>query len=180
MDVTTQQQRVISKLAHRVSMWPRANTCFQADTLEQRLRELDGEKQTLMREFQVTAQIVRVDVGPFSANIYQAISTNNIQTGVNTDPLPTLRGPPNGADFPVVQGPSTAGPSRDRNLKSERDVAADIVVAHPPSRLPPPRNQAIESAPQLIPDLSDGGTVCFTRTFLSANIGGGSQALISK
>jgi hypothetical protein len=117
-----------------------------------------------------------VDVGSFLANIYQATLTNTIQTGVNTDPLPTLCNPPDGAKVPAVQGPSTAGPSRDRNPKEERD----IIVVHPPSQLPPPRKQAIETAPQLILDLPDGGTVCFTRRFLTANIGGGSQALISK
>lgn len=141
MDITTQQQR--------------------ANSLEQRIRELDEEKNALTRELQAAAQIVRVD------------------TGVNTNPLPTPRNPPNGANFPVVQGPSTAAPSRDRNPKEERDLTADIVVVHPPSRLPPPRKQAIENAPQLIPDLPDGGTVCFTRPFLTANIGGGSLALIS-
>lgn len=141
MNVTTQQQR--------------------ADTLEQRLRELDEEKNALTRELQAAAQIVRVDAG------------------VNTNPLSTPRDPANVANFPVVQGPSTAGPSRDRNPKEERDLTADIVVVYPPSQLPSPRKQAIENAPQLIPDLPDGGTVCFTRLFLTANIGGGSQALIS-
>lgn len=177
MNVTTQQQRVISQLHLDVALGLHV---FQADTLEQRLRELDEEKNALTRELQAAAQIVRVDVGPFMADIYKATPTNIIQAGVNTNPLSTPRDPANVANFPVVQGPSTAGPSRDRNPKEERDLTADIVVVYPPSQLPSPRKQAIENAPQLIPDLPDGGTVCFTRLFLTANIGGGSQALISK
>lgn len=136
----------------------------RANTLEQRLHELDKEKNALARELQAAAQIVRVDIG------------------VNTNPLPTPRSMPNGANLPVVRGPSTAGPSRDRNLKEEkeeRDASVDIVAVHPLSRLPPPRHQAIKDAPQIIPDLLDGGTVCFTRPFISTHIGGGSQALIS-
>lgn len=56
MDVTTQQQR--------------------ADTLEQRLHELDKEKNALARELQAAAQIVRVDVGSFLASIYHVTPTN--------------------------------------------------------------------------------------------------------
>ncbi|KAG1899097.1 uncharacterized protein F5891DRAFT_415571 [Suillus fuscotomentosus] len=141
MDVTRQQER--------------------ANTLEQRLQELNNEKTALARELQAAAQIVRVDIG------------------VNTNPLLTPRSTPNGARLPVVLGPSTAGPSRDRNLKEEQDVSMDIFAVHPPSQLPPPRKRAIENAPQLIPDLADGGTVCFTRPFITTHIGGGSQALIS-
>ncbi|KAG1826067.1 uncharacterized protein BJ212DRAFT_1475413 [Suillus subaureus] len=141
MDVTTQQQR--------------------ANTLEQRLHQLDQEKNTLAHELQAAAQIVRVDIG------------------VNTNPLPTPRTTPNDMNLPVVRGPLTAGPSRERNLKEERDTSADIVVVHPPSRLPPPRKRAIENVPQIIPDLPDSGTVCFTRPFISIHIGGGSQSLIS-
>ncbi|KAG1783825.1 hypothetical protein EV702DRAFT_17518 [Suillus placidus] len=143
MDVTTQQQR--------------------ANTLEQRLRQLDEEKKALTHELQAAAQIVRVDVG------------------MNTNPLPTPRSTPDGPKLPVVRGPLTAGPSRDRiYLKKERDsTSADIIAVHPPSRLPPLRKQAVENAPQLIPDLPDGGTICFTRPFITTHIGGGSQALIS-
>lgn len=134
----------------------------RANTLEQRLREADEEKKALVRELQAAAQIVRMDIG------------------VNTNPLPAPRNTPNGANLPVVRDPLTAEPSRDRNLKEERDVLVmDTVVVHPPSRLPPPRKQAIEHAAQLIPDLPDDGNVCFTRPFISTHIGGGSQALIS-
>ncbi|KAG2350490.1 hypothetical protein BDR05DRAFT_26106 [Suillus weaverae] len=135
----------------------------RANALEQRLRQLDEEKKVLTHELQAAAQIVRVDVG------------------VNTNPLPTPRSTPNGPNLPVVRGPLTAGPSRDRiYLKRERDsTSADIVALHPPSRLPPLRKQAVENVPQLIPDLPDGGTICFTRPFISTHLGGGSQTLIS-
>ncbi|KAG2353980.1 hypothetical protein BDR07DRAFT_647413 [Suillus spraguei] len=141
MDVTTQQQR--------------------ANTLEQRLRELDEVKKALAHEIQAAAQIVRVDIG------------------VNTNSLPTPPSTPDGTKLPVIRGPSTAGPFRNRNVTQDRE-SADVVVVYPPSQLPPSRTQAIQNATQLIPDLPDDGTVCFTRTFLSIHIGGGSQALISK
>ncbi|KAG2159985.1 uncharacterized protein EDB93DRAFT_1112813 [Suillus bovinus] len=133
----------------------------RANTLEQQLRKLDEEKKALARELQAAAQIVRVDIG------------------VNTNPLPTPRSTPNDTKLPVVRGPSTAGPSRNRNVKEEQDMMADIIAVNPPSQLPLLRKQTIENVPQLIPDLPDGGTVCFTRPFITSHIGGGSQALIS-
>ncbi|KAG1757446.1 hypothetical protein EDB19DRAFT_38093 [Suillus lakei] len=140
-DATTQQQKVV--------------------TLEKQLHELTADKQTLTRELQAAAQIVRIDVG------------------VNTNPLPSPCSAPNDTILPIARGPSTAGPSRARNLKEEEEEGEeDIVTVHHSYQLPP-RKQAIENAPQLIPDLPDGGTVCFSRPFITSQLGGGSQALIA-
>lgn len=119
MNVTTQQQR--------------------ANTLEQRLHDLDGEKKALVHETQAAAQVVRVDIG------------------LNTHSPPTPPSTPDGTNLPVIRGPSTAGPSRNRNVTENRE-SADVVVVYPPSQLPPPRTQAIQNATQLIPDLPDDET----------------------
>ncbi|KAG0708985.1 hypothetical protein DFH29DRAFT_890000 [Suillus ampliporus] len=139
----------------------------KVDTLEQRLRELTEEKETLTRELQVSqaaARVVRVEVG------------------VNTIPLPSPSSKPNGANLPVTRGPSTAGPSRVRNLKQETATAADIPtipMVHS-SQIPTTRTVPIANAPQVIPDLPDDGSTCFSRPFLSLHLGGGSQSLTVK
>ncbi|KAG2077184.1 hypothetical protein BDR04DRAFT_651757 [Suillus decipiens] len=135
MNVTTQQQR--------------------ANTLEQRLHDLDGEKKALVHETQAAAQVVRVDVGLFLVYIY--INQHSIQIGLNTHSPPTPPSTPDGTNLPVIRGPSTAGPSRNRNVTENRE-SADVVVVYPPSQLPPPRTQAIQNATQLIPDLPDDET----------------------
>ncbi|KAG1755160.1 uncharacterized protein EDB91DRAFT_277238 [Suillus paluster] len=143
----------------------------KVDTLEKRLRELTEEKEALTRELQLgqaTARVVRVEVG------------------VNTNPLPSPShgSKPNGANLSVIRGASTAGPLfRARHLKQEAPATADTPAAYSPSnpsQIPATRTRLIANVPQVIPDLPDDGSTCFSRPFLSIHLGGGSQSLIVK
>ncbi|OAX44736.1 hypothetical protein K503DRAFT_1792 [Rhizopogon vinicolor AM-OR11-026] len=172
----TEERDVLQKTVESSKM----NTAaFQqkVDELEQSLRRAGEDREKLMRELQASQtapQTPHVEVGVNTTPPSSSKPNGGIQVVVSTNPSSSSKF--RGTNFSVGRGASIGSrraPGVITKLEAGLDVTGDALA-----RVPAARMKSIATAPYIIPDLPDNGRTCFSRPFLSLQLGGGSQSLI--